>query len=111
MDLIVLDGAFPECALGFVHYFKVPFIYINTVGFHTFSLSLAGNPTPYSITPFLAISVTDDMNLPERLKNTLWYMFGGALHSFMVSFLYYNVLEDVEILFMAFPVVFFGIQL
>lgn len=87
-DLIILDGAFPECALGFVHQFKLPFIYINTVGFHTFSLSLAGNPTPYSMTPFLALSVTDDMNLLQRMKNTLWYLLGGALHSVMVRNIY-----------------------
>lgn len=84
-DLIILDGAYPECALGFVHHFNVPFIYINTVGFYTFSLSLAGNPTPFSVTPFLSLSLTDNMNVFQRMRNTFWYLAGGTLHSLLVS--------------------------
>lgn len=44
-DLIILDGAYPECALGFVHHFNAPFMYINTVGFYMGSLSTAGKTT------------------------------------------------------------------
>nr|XP_023022084.1 UDP-glucuronosyltransferase 2C1-like [Leptinotarsa decemlineata]XP_023022085.1 UDP-glucuronosyltransferase 2C1-like [Leptinotarsa decemlineata] len=83
-DLLILDGAFPECALGFVHHFNVPFMYINTVGFYTGSLSLAGNPTPYSVTPFLAYAATDEMNLYQRTRNTIWHLAGNVMHSVMV---------------------------
>lgn len=33
-DLMILDGAYPECALGIAHHFKVPYMYINTVGMY-----------------------------------------------------------------------------
>ncbi|XP_060532206.1 UDP-glucosyltransferase 2 [Cylas formicarius] len=92
-DLLILDGAYPECALGFVHHFKVPFIYINTVGFYTGSLSLAGNPTPYSVTPFLARPFTDNMNFIQRVQNTLWNMAANAMHSVMVRFMIQKVLR------------------
>jgi hypothetical protein len=84
-DLLVLDGAYPECALGFVSHYNVPFMYINTVGFYTGSLSLAGNPAPYSVTPFLARPFTDSMSLMQRTMNTLWHIFANTLHSFMVK--------------------------
>lgn len=52
-DMLIIDGAYPECAMGLAHHFGAPYIYINTVGFYIGSLSLAGNPAPYSFTPFL----------------------------------------------------------
>lgn len=83
-DLLILDGAYPECAYGFVHRFKAPFMYINTVGFYAVTLSLAGNPTPFSVTPFLALPFTDNMNLIQKTINTLWHVAGLMLHSLMV---------------------------
>ncbi|XP_018319917.1 2-hydroxyacylsphingosine 1-beta-galactosyltransferase [Agrilus planipennis] len=85
-DLIILDGAYPECALGFVHFFKAPFMYINTVGFYTGSLSIAGNPTPYSVTPFLARPFTDSMNLLQRTSNAVWHLAAQAMHMYMVKY-------------------------
>ncbi|KAJ8927981.1 hypothetical protein NQ314_019509 [Rhamnusium bicolor] len=82
-DLLILDGAYPECALGFVHHYNVPFMYINTVGFYTGSISLAGSPTPYSVTPFLALSLTDNMNFFQRTKNTIWNLAASTIHSIM----------------------------
>ncbi|ETN60417.1 hypothetical protein AND_007961 [Anopheles darlingi] len=70
-DLVILDGAFPECALGLVYRLGVPFMYINTVGFYTGTMSLAGNPTPYSTTPIFYRPLTDDMSFIERLSNTI----------------------------------------
>ncbi|CAH1159905.1 unnamed protein product [Phaedon cochleariae] len=93
-DLLILDGAYPECALGLVHHFDAPFMYINTVGFYVGSLSLAGNPTPYSITPFLAMSVTDNMNLLQRTQNTLWHLAANALHSVMVRYILQDVVRN-----------------
>lgn len=58
-------------------------MYINTVAFYTGSLSLAGNPTPYSVTPFLALPYTDSMNLLQRTMNTLWHLAANTMHSFM----------------------------
>nr|AYC63264.1 UDP-glycosyltransferase 50D2 [Holotrichia parallela] len=92
-DLIIMDGAFPECALGLVYYFKIPFMYINTVGFYTGSLSVAGNPTPYSITPFLARPFTDNMNLLERTVNSFWHICANLMHSVMVKVFLHNVLK------------------
>lgn len=41
---MILDGAYPECALGLQYKMGLPFMYINTVGFHTPSISRAGSP-------------------------------------------------------------------
>jgi len=71
-DLIIMDGAFPECSLGLFHHFKAPFIYMNTVAFYTLSLSLAGNPAPYSVTPLFMLPLTDTMNVFQRAYNTFW---------------------------------------
>lgn len=90
-DLLILDGAYPECALGFAHHFNAPFMYINTVGFYTGSLSLAGNPVPYAVTPFLSLAYTDNMNLYQRTANTLMNLAANSLHSVMVKW----VLQDM----------------
>lgn len=86
-DLIVLDGAYPECAMGFVHRLKVPFIYINTVGFYTASLSMSGSPAPYSVTPFFGKAFTDNMGIIDRTLNTAWNLITVLMHSFMVTIL------------------------
>lgn len=79
-DLAILDGAFPECALGIVHRQRMPFMYINTVGFYTGSLSLGGNPAPFSSTPHFYTAFTDEMNLLERMANTAIHVFSDVLH-------------------------------
>jgi hypothetical protein len=73
-DLIILDGAYVECALGLVYHFKSPFMYINTVGMYTAPLSMAGNPEPYATTPFFNTALSDDMNIVQRFGN-------AAMHS------------------------------
>ncbi|KAG7302268.1 hypothetical protein JYU34_013764 [Plutella xylostella] len=86
-DLIILDGAYPECAMGIVYKLKVPFIYINTVGFYTVSLSIAGSPAPYSVTPFFGRGFTDQMNLFDRALNAAYNLATVVMHSFSVSIL------------------------
>lgn len=83
-DLLILDGAFPECSLGMAHKYQVPFMYINTVGFYTNSLSLAGNPAAYSVTPVFFSSFTDDMTIIERAINTVMYEFITISHKVCV---------------------------
>lgn len=79
-DLVILDGAFPECAVSLVHAFRAPFMLINTVGLYTGSLSLAGNPAPYSTTPIFFSSFTDEMNLYQRFLNTMYTIFAFSVH-------------------------------
>lgn len=79
-DLTILDGAFPECALGLVYKFKTPFMYINTVGFHVGSMSTAGNPNPFSVTPAFFSSFTDTMNLFQRALNTGMHIMANLVH-------------------------------
>lgn len=79
-DLIILDGAFPECAVSLVYALRAPFMLINTVGLYTGSLSLAGNPAPYSTTPIFFSSFTDEMNLYQRFMNTVYTMFAYSMH-------------------------------
>lgn len=80
-NLLILDGAFPECALGLQYKFNVPFMYINTVGFYTGATSLSGSPAPYSITPHFTLALTDDMNFIQRATNTAMSVFLQAVHS------------------------------
>lgn len=87
-DLVILDGAFPECAVGLVHVYKTPFMYMNTVGFYTGSLSLAGNPAPYSTTPIFFSSFTDDMNLYQRMMNTMFSLFAYTMHRVRLSLIH-----------------------
>lgn len=91
-DLIIMDGAYPECSAGFAYHYKIPFMYMNTVGFYTGSLSLAGNPAPYSVTPFVATSFTDSMNLFQRTVNTLWFFGAYTIHRFLMTYLVQDVL-------------------
>lgn len=89
-DLIILDGAYPECALGLVYRFKVPFMYINTVGFYTMPQSNSGSPAPYSVTPFFGKGFTDNMSFLERAMNAAWHLGAMAMHTLSV-----NVLQGV----------------
>ncbi|XP_002061112.3 2-hydroxyacylsphingosine 1-beta-galactosyltransferase [Drosophila willistoni] len=83
-DLAILDGAYPECLLGMVHQYKIPFMYINTVGFYTGSLSVAGNPISYAITPNFYSRFTDNMSLYERAINTGMQIGQNILHSYVM---------------------------
>lgn len=85
-NLLILDGAFPECALGLQYKFNVPFMYINTVGFYTGSIARSGSPAPYSITPHFSVALTDDMNIIERATNTAVHIVLQMFHS--VSFFF-----------------------
>ncbi|KAI9583256.1 UDP-glucosyltransferase 2 [Glossina fuscipes] len=84
-DLAILDGAFPECSLGLVHQYKIPFMYINTVGFYTGSIAKSGNPGSYAITPNFYTSFTDNMNLFERALNTGVQIFATLMHKFVMT--------------------------
>lgn len=79
-DVAILDGAFPECGLGLVHKMKINFMYLNTVGLYTGSLSMAGNPIIYSITPAFASSLSDDMSIIQRGTNVLWHLLLQSVH-------------------------------
>ncbi|XP_022114691.2 UDP-glucosyltransferase 2 [Pieris rapae] len=86
-DLIILDGAYPECALGVVYRQKVPFMYINTVGFYSGPTSISGSPAPYSVTPIFAKSFTDNLNFIDRVRNTFWHVGAFAGHAISVTIL------------------------
>ncbi|KAL4713315.1 hypothetical protein ACJJTC_015302 [Scirpophaga incertulas] len=86
-DLIVLDGAFPECSMGVVYKFKLPFIFINTVGFFSMPFSYSGSPTPFSVTPFFSKPFTDTMGFWDRTLNAAWYIAAYTAHSFSMMVL------------------------
>ncbi|XP_046665679.1 UDP-glucosyltransferase 2-like [Homalodisca vitripennis] len=85
-DLLVLDGAYPECLLGLAHHFGVPFIYLNTVAFYTTHLSLAGNPTMFSVTPYMDYPHSDRMDFWERSKNGLFHLLSRGMLVFATKF-------------------------
>lgn len=79
-DLIILDGAFPECAFAFVHTTKAPFMYVNTVGYYMGNMAMAGSPAPYSVTPVFYGTFTDNMNFFQRIQNTMLSVVLDSLH-------------------------------
>lgn len=83
-NLAILDGAFPECFLGLMHQYKIPFMYINTVGFYTGSISTAGNPGSYAITPNFYSRFTDTMSLYERGINTAMQIGQELMHMYVM---------------------------
>lgn len=68
-DLVILDGAYPDCAFAYVHATKAPYMYVNTVGYWMGNVAKAGTPTPYSVTPVLFGTYTDNMNFLQRVHN------------------------------------------
>ncbi|XP_061395075.1 UDP-glucuronosyltransferase 2A1-like [Musca vetustissima] len=80
--LAIVDGAFPECALGIVHRLGLPFMFINTVGFYTGSLAMAGNPIAYAVTPHVFTALTETMNLWQRIENYVTHLLADLLHKF-----------------------------
>lgn len=92
-DLIVMDGAYPECSVALAHHFGAPYMYLNTVSFYTGSLSAAGSPAPYSVTPFFARPLSDQMNLPQRMLNTFYQIAMDGLHEITMRFYVQNVIN------------------
>lgn len=92
-DLIIMDGAYPECSMVLAHRFGAPYMYLNTVAFYTGSLSAAGNPAPYSVTPFFARSFSDTMTVLERALNSGYQLLMDSLHEFTIRFLVQGVLD------------------
>jgi len=92
-DLVILDGSYPECTVGLAHHFRAPFIYINTVGFYTGSLSQAGNPAPYSVTPFFGLAFSDSMNVFQRLLNTVYHLSVSLMHAVIMRYFVHPILK------------------
>ncbi|XP_035437704.2 UDP-glucosyltransferase 2 [Spodoptera frugiperda] len=86
-DLVILDGTYPECALGIVYKLKVPFMYINTVGFYTMPLTNSGSPAPYSVTPFFGKAFTDNMGIFDRALNAIFHAAIIPFHAFSMQIL------------------------
>jgi hypothetical protein len=84
VDLLVLDGAFPECVLGLAVHFHCPFVLLNTVAFHTLHLSVGGNPVLPSVTPFFDTPYSDRMNLWERTVNGAYHV-GAHAFAFVLN--------------------------
>ncbi|XP_075159077.1 UDP-glucuronosyltransferase 2A1-like [Haematobia irritans] len=83
--LAIVDGAFPECALGIVHLLDLPFMFINTVGFYTGSLAMAGNPITYAVTPHVFTAFTESMNLMQRIENCWTHLLADLLHKWYTN--------------------------
>lgn len=67
--LMIIDGQYPECALGIQYKLGLPFMFLNTVGFHTLAVTSGGSSAPFSITPSFMFEMTDDMSFFQRVKN------------------------------------------
>jgi glucuronosyltransferase len=76
-DLIFIDTLFNDCAYGFVHKFKTPFIHISTSTVSMHEPDTAGHVPETSWIPDLQVHFPHDMNFLQRVSNTLrplvWY--------------------------------------
>lgn len=79
-DVAILDGAFPECALAMIHKMGIPFMFLNTVGLYTGSLSRAGNPVLPSFTPAFSGQYTEHMSFFERVTNNAAHITLNVMH-------------------------------
>lgn len=68
-DLVVMDGAFPDCAFAFPYASKAPFMYLNTVGGFYAYISISGSPSPYSITAPFFQPATERMTFWQRAES------------------------------------------
>ncbi|XP_015115366.1 2-hydroxyacylsphingosine 1-beta-galactosyltransferase [Diachasma alloeum] len=84
-DVAVIDGAFPECLLGIIHRENIPTMMLNTVALYEGSISLQGNPSPWSITPYFGRGYTQDMNYLERIVNVACLSILKCMHWFMTT--------------------------
>lgn len=68
-DLAIVNGVQNECALGLVHYFKVPHIYLTTSAAPNYMISRFGHyfPTSFVASPYTTFD--DRLSFPERTVN------------------------------------------
>ncbi|KAF2344124.1 UDP-glucuronosyl/UDP-glucosyltransferase [Trinorchestia longiramus] len=70
-DLIMLPAFMNECGLALVQKFKVPFIYVTTSGLTPWTADIMGNPENPAFVPNQYLPYTDDMNLWQRVMNSV----------------------------------------
>ena len=62
-------------------------MFINTVGFYTGSITLAGSPGPFSITPAFYSAFTDNMNLWQRILNSAMHLTANICHRVTIQYI------------------------
>ncbi|KAJ9601564.1 hypothetical protein L9F63_000307 [Diploptera punctata] len=70
-DVIIMEAFLNDCFLGFVHKFKAPLIEVCTFGGAHYMDDWFGNPRPFSYVPDTFMAFTDNMNIWEKILNTL----------------------------------------
>jgi glucuronosyltransferase len=74
-DIIIVEGFYIDCFLGFAHKFKAPVVQVCPFGGPEYIGDLVGNPNPYAYIPDVFQEFTDKMSFSERIKNTLGGLF------------------------------------
>lgn len=93
-DLVILDGAYPECAVGLAFHFRAPFMYINTVAFYMGSVAHGGGPVPFSVTPFFARPFSDNMGFPDRALNAIYLTGIEVVHTVFIRWCLEYLMKD-----------------
>ncbi|XP_031786686.1 UDP-glucuronosyltransferase 2A3 isoform X2 [Nasonia vitripennis] len=84
-DVVVVDGAYPECLLGILHDQHLPTIMLNTVALYSGSIARQGNPSPWAIRPYFGKALTQDMNFLQRIFNVAYLMTLEVMHWLMIT--------------------------
>jgi glucuronosyltransferase len=74
-DIVIMEGFYIDCFLGFVHKFKTPLVQVSPFGGAEYLGDLVGNPNPYSYIPDPFREFSDKMSFSERILNTLGGLF------------------------------------
>ncbi|XP_043284811.1 UDP-glycosyltransferase UGT5-like [Venturia canescens] len=84
-DVVVLDGAYPECLLGILHGENLPTMMLNTVALYSGSIARQGNPGLWSINPYFGKGLTQDMSFPLRILNAACLATLEVMHWIMTT--------------------------
>lgn len=78
-DLIIVEIFCTEAFIGLGQHFVAPVIGVSTFGASKWTNDLVGSPAPLSVVPHAFSTLTDRMNLWQRLGNTAIQMLETTL--------------------------------
>ncbi|XP_045474545.1 UDP-glycosyltransferase UGT5-like [Harmonia axyridis] len=75
-DAVIMDQFVDDSCAYFAHHFSANHILLSTTFANSWVNPLVGNPAPPSVNAELLLEFSSSMTFWERLRNTLFYLFG-----------------------------------
>ncbi|KAK0086261.1 hypothetical protein PV325_003460 [Microctonus aethiopoides] len=92
-DLIITEAFNSPCFLGFVHRFNAPFISLSSHVLMPWANNL-GNPENPSYVPNIFHGFSSNMNIYQRLINTISKLYMNFFYEFAVSWSMHSIVEE-----------------